>query len=98
MAIELKQTSSGVVLAIKVVPGAKRDAFAGEYGNGIKVRVSQPPEGGKANAAVIKLLAEALNIAASQIQLTRGQTSPRKEVTITGLNVDEITKRLNAAR
>ena len=45
-------------LNVKVVPGAKADRVVGRYGEGIKLQVSAPPEGGKANAAVVRVVAE----------------------------------------
>ncbi|HEY8750712.1 MAG TPA: DUF167 domain-containing protein [Tepidisphaeraceae bacterium] len=73
-------------LSIKVVPGAKKNRIVGKYGDAIKLQVSAPPEGGKANEAVIALLAEALGIGPRQISITRGHTQPRKTVEIDGLD------------
>jgi uncharacterized protein (TIGR00251 family) len=73
------------LLHIKAVPGAKSDAIVGPLGDRLKVRVRQPPEGGRANAAIIALLAEALNIAESNIELVRGQTNAEKTLRITGI-------------
>ena len=66
------------ILHVKVVPGSSRNRIAGRYGDAIKVQVSAPPEKGKANAAVIEVLAEALGVRPAQITLTGGQTQPRK--------------------
>jgi uncharacterized protein (TIGR00251 family) len=59
-------------LAIKVVPGASRDRVVGRYGDAIKVQVSAPPEDGKANKAVVRVLAEFLGTKPDQIEITRG--------------------------
>jgi uncharacterized protein (TIGR00251 family) len=75
-----------ITLAVKVVPGAKRDRVVGRYGEGIKIQVSAPPEDGKANEAVLKVLAEALGVARSRLHLLRGHTQPRKLITIDGID------------
>jgi len=96
MPLQLTERNGGVVLAIKVVPGASRDRIAGEYGGALKVTVSQAPERGAANKAVIALIAEALGVPTAQVEITRGHTSPRKEVVIRGISKDEILRRLGA--
>jgi len=92
--MKLQPRSNGFALAVKVVPGASRNAVAGTYGDGIKVTVSAAPERGAANDAVIRLLAEALGVPTSSVQIVRGHTSPRKEVLIVGLAAEQIEQRL----
>lgn len=74
-----------VLLNVKVVPGASRSKIAGWLGDALKIQTSAAPERGKANAAVIELLADYLKVKESQIQLVSGQTNPRKQFRITGL-------------
>ena len=74
-----------LTLSVKVVPGSTRDRVAGRYGDGVKVQVSAPPEAGKANAAVVNVLAEALGVKAAQVQLVRGHGTPKKVVSIEGI-------------
>lgn len=90
----LQSRSNGFALAVKVVPGASRNAIAGTHGDGIKVTVSAAPERGAANEAVIRLLAEVLGLPKTSVQIVRGQTSQRKEVLIVGLSADVIEQRL----
>jgi uncharacterized protein len=94
MPLHLTPKSGGFALAVKVVPGASRQRVVGEYGGGIKVMVTAAPQGGAANEAVVELLAEVLGMPRSQIQITRGHTSPRKEVFISGLTAEVIEERL----
>jgi hypothetical protein len=72
-------------LNVKVVPGASRSCIAGRLGDALKVRVAAAPEKGKANAAVIELLAEALGVKEAQIELVGGHTQPRKTFRISGM-------------
>ena len=95
--MQLQSRSNGFALAVKVVPGASRNAVTGAYGDGIKVTVSAAPERGAANDAVIRLLAEVLGVPTSNVQIVRGQTSPRKEVLIVGLAADVIEQRLGVS-
>lgn len=73
-------------LAVKVVPGARRNRVVGRYGDALKIQVSAPPEGGKANEAVIELLAVMLGLRANRLQLARGHTQPRKVIEVSGID------------
>jgi uncharacterized protein (TIGR00251 family) len=95
--LNLRAAEGGCVLPVKVVPGSSRDRLAGVLGDMLKVSVSAAPEKGKANAAVAKLLAAALQIDARQVQLASGPTNPRKEFLIIGLDADTVRARLASA-
>ena len=77
-------------LSIKVVPGASRDRVVGRYGDAIKVQVSAPPEGGKANQAVVELIAAALGVRRSEVRIAKGHAQSRKIVQIDGLTQAEV--------
>jgi len=81
-------------LSIKVVPGSSRDRVVGRYGDAIKVQVSAPPEGGKANKAVVELLAGVLGVRPNQVQVVKGHTQSRKVVQIDGMEQAEADARL----
>ena len=70
-------------LALRVTPGARTESLALENGR-LLVKVRAKPEDGKANAAVLDLLAGALGIATSRLRLLRGATGRDKLVQITG--------------
>ncbi|MDE2410834.1 MAG: DUF167 domain-containing protein [Sphingomonadales bacterium] len=70
-------------LALRVTPGARMESV--ELGEGkllVKVRVK--PEDGKANAAVLALVAEALGVATSRLQMLRGATGRDKLIRLSG--------------
>ncbi|MDA3959430.1 MAG: DUF167 domain-containing protein [Planctomycetota bacterium] len=71
-------------LRIKVVPGAKTERVAGPLGDALKVAVRAPPEGGKANAAVLALLATYLGLKRHDLAISAGHSQARKVVTCTG--------------
>jgi hypothetical protein len=83
-----------VRLRIKVVPGASRDGVDGWLGEALKLRVRAPPERGKANAAVVRLLADVLGLAPGDVEVLSGHGSPRKVVGIEGLSEAEVRGRL----
>jgi uncharacterized protein len=72
-------------IKVKVVPGASRDEIAGWLNDELKVRVAAPPEGGKANKAVIRLLAAEFSVKNSRINIIAGKSSPHKTVEIEGI-------------
>jgi uncharacterized protein (TIGR00251 family) len=82
------------LLNVKVVPGSSRDRVAGRYGDGIKVQVSAPPEGGRANRAVEKVLADALGVKSQRVRVVKGHTQPRKVVEIVGLDEAHLRSKL----
>lgn len=84
----------GCVLRVKVVPGSSRSRVAGMLGDRLKVSVSAPPEGGKANAAVCALVAEALGVAVRGVVVSEGHSQPRKTLTVAGLTVEQAAQRL----
>lgn len=88
----------GVIhLRVHVQPGAGRTAVVGRHGTALKVRVAAPPEAGKANEACQALLADALGLAAADIALASGGSSRQKRFSITGVDPDDLARRLEAA-
>lgn len=67
----------GTEIAVRVTPKASRNCVVVEEGQ-IRVYVTTVPEGGKANAAVVKLLAKAVGVPKSRLDLVRGQTARDK--------------------
>ena len=85
--IEFIPIDGGVRFAVKAVPGASRDGIAGELGGALKVRTSRPAERGKANAAIVKLLAKTFGVPKSHIEIIAGQSSRQKRVAIDGITM-----------
>jgi uncharacterized protein (TIGR00251 family) len=76
-----------LLVALKVQPGAGANAILGveeEAGGGrvLKLKVTAPPEGGKANAAVIKLLAKAWKLPKGRLTIASGAASRRKTLAV----------------
>lgn len=83
------------ILRVKVVPGASNDVISGWLGDELKVRLRQPPEDGKANRALLVLLAALLGVPVKHLQVARGATSPHKQVTVSSLSNVELLARLH---
>ena len=77
------------------MPASSRDGIAGWLGERLKVRVSAPPERGKANAAVEATIAEALGVPRECVRVVGGKASPRKVVEVVGLPEAEVYRRLS---
>ncbi len=75
-----------ISILVKVVPGSSKDAVVGQLADHLKIKVSAPPEGGKANKSVISVLAKWLGISAKQISIKSGHQSQRKVVEIQAID------------
>ncbi len=93
----ISRDGDDVLIRIKVVPGARSNGIAGVLGDRLKIRVSAPPEGGRANKAVCAMIAAALGAKPRQVSVESGQTSPEKVLRISGVDV-EMVARLSLSR
>ena len=84
----------GVLLTIRVVPRAARDEIQGFHGDALKVRLHAPPVDNKANEALVRFLAERLDLSRNQVRLIAGATGRTKQVVVVGLEEKEVRRRL----
>lgn len=70
------------LLHLYVQPGARRTGVSGVHDGCLKLQVAAPPVEGRANEAVLRWLAEALDVPRSQLELVAGQSSRRKRVAL----------------
>jgi uncharacterized protein (TIGR00251 family) len=94
--IALTSDARGTVLPVKAQPGARREGVLGERAGALRVAVSAAPERGKANAAIVAVLADALRVKRSEIALLSGETSRDKRFLVEGLAPDDVMARLDA--
>jgi len=92
--ISLRQTDDGLIVPVKVVPGASRDRIAGVLGDCLKITTSAPAEKGKANAAVARIRADCLGVSPREVTLVSGPTNPRKEFLVANMTTDRARQRL----
>ncbi len=81
-----KELPEGIILSVKAQPGARKDEIVGQWADSLKIRVTAPPEKGKANEAIIKLLAEVLGLKKSAFKIVSGETSRDKKILVQGIN------------
>ncbi|MCX5643828.1 MAG: DUF167 domain-containing protein [Phycisphaerae bacterium] len=82
-------------MPVRAQPGARRNEIRGEQDGALKVCVSQSPEKGKANKALVEVLCKALSLRKSQIELISGETSHHKRFLVRGLNPEELARRIS---
>jgi uncharacterized protein (TIGR00251 family) len=90
----------GLRLDVRLQPGASTNRIDGveALADGslvLKVRVGAPPEGGKANAALVKLLSKRWKLAKSDVEIVAGETGRRKTLLLHG-DPEELASRLAA--
>ena len=83
-------------LQLKVIPSSSKDCIVGWLEDSLKVKVKAPPDKGKANKAVIKVLEKELKLAKGSIEITSGTTSSRKVIEIDCNNDELIHQKLEA--
>ncbi|MCF6156265.1 MAG: DUF167 domain-containing protein [Candidatus Brocadia sp.] len=93
--LDIVTTNSGVILSIRTQPGSSKNRIIGEYGGRLKLAVTAAPEKGKANKAVIELLADTLHVHESSIHIISGETSRDKRLMIEGLTLEDLKSLLN---
>ncbi len=81
-------------LEVRVQPRAKRNALEAVEGQALKAYVTAPPEGGKANDALVALLSKALGVAKGRVHIVRGHRGRRKLVRIEEMAEPEARRRL----
>lgn len=91
--LDLVPVAGGTRLRLRVHPKARRDAIVGVHAGALKVCVTAAPEKGKANDAVVKLLAKALGLPKGAVEVVAGETSQDKTVVV-ALDAEELRNRL----
>jgi uncharacterized protein len=87
-------TGASTRLHLRVIPGSARSGVVGRYGDAWKLRVTAPPERGKANEAALDLLADALRVEPGALRLVAGHRARDKTIEVAGLSADEAERRL----
>ena len=85
----------GALLQIKVSAGAARERLIGRHGDALKLSVRAAPTKSKANDAVCRLVAAALDLPASAVTVLRGATARDKTLLVAGVEPTALAQRLN---
>jgi uncharacterized protein (TIGR00251 family) len=85
----IRAAAGGVTLAVRAQPGAKKTAIVGVYGEGaaaqLKISVQAPPIEGRANSALIAILADTFGLAKNRVELVSGELSRSKVFLLRGV-------------
>ncbi len=92
----LSPHKEGVVVTVWVVPGSKKTTLAGLYGDFLKVKVTEPPESGRANKMVLSFLAGLCGIPAADALLLSGASSRNKRILLKNASIDVVSDKLRA--
>lgn len=87
----------GSALSVVVVPRSGRSSIEQLADGAIQVRVTAPPADGAANTAMLRFLADLLDVPRSRLEIISGASSRRKRITIRDLTPAELETRLQAA-
>ena len=84
----------GALLQVKVSAGAARERLIGLHGDALKLSVRASPTKGKANDAVCRMVAAALDLPASAVTVLRGATARHKTLLVTGIEPAALAQKL----
>ena len=92
--MRLSATDNGVQFAVRAQPKASRDAIVGLHGDALKIAVTAAPQAGKANQAIVRLLAKTLGVGRAAVRIVAGHASRDKVVAVDGLTPTQLQEKL----
>jgi uncharacterized protein YggU (UPF0235/DUF167 family) len=98
MEIKLEKHPEGVVLPVRAHAGARRNELRLAEDGRLRASVTQAPEKGKANKAIIELLSRELGLKRSQIELVAGETAQQKRFLLRDVSAEEVARKLDQLR
>src|SRR5690349_10009066 len=96
-AAEKEGEAGSALIRLHVQPGAGKTARVGRHGDAVKVGGAAPPEGGRANDAVVALMAATFDVKLAQVSLVSGESSRAKGVKLDGVDEAEVERLLELA-
>ncbi|MFZ2149111.1 MAG: DUF167 domain-containing protein [Sedimentisphaerales bacterium] len=94
--LKIQEIDKRVVFVAKIVPGSSSPTrICGLLDGMLKVKVSAPPEKGKANQCLLKFLAKQLGVKKNTVSIISGKTSPVKNIQVSGISADTLLKKLD---
>jgi uncharacterized protein len=83
--LKITDKDGAVSFSVRVQPRASRDEIAGEYQDGLKIRLTAPPVDDRANEALRKLLAGRLKVPLAAVRIAAGERSRTKRIEVRGV-------------
>lgn len=90
----VRDSPTGVVIDIRVIPRATGTALAGTRQDAVLIRLSAPPVGGAANDALIRFVAECLGVPIRAVRIIAGATDRNKRLAVDGVRASDVRARL----
>ena len=96
MDMAIQELDEGAAFTAKIVPGSSgQTRICGLLDGMLKIKVSAPPEKGKANQCLLKFVARTLGVKKNAVSIIAGTTSPVKHVQVLGISAETLLKKLN---
>lgn len=83
--MQVTEKDGAISFSVRVQPRASRDEIAGEWQDGLKIRLAAPPVDDRANEALRRLLAARLKVPVTAVRIAAGERSRTKRVEIRGV-------------
>jgi uncharacterized protein (TIGR00251 family) len=96
--MEIAARDGSVSFCVQLQPRASRDAIEGEHAGALKIRLTAPPVDDRANEALVRLLAERLNVPLAAVRIVGGDKSRGKRVIVAGVRPEQVLALLSAAK
>jgi uncharacterized protein len=93
----VSSSPSGVVISVRVIPRASRSAIDGTRGDAVLVRLKAPPVDGAANAELVRVMANSLDVPARNVSIISGEHARQKRVAVSGIDRELAEARLAVA-
>jgi uncharacterized protein (TIGR00251 family) len=90
----IRADKDGFILSVKVQPRASANSIEAPLGNELRIKITAPPVDSAANEALIRFLAEELDVPRNRIELLRGHTSRHKQLKIYGITLDQVLTKI----
>ena len=90
----IQPVAGGCIVNVRVIPRASRNQIQGVLGDSLKIRLQAPPVEGKANSALVRFLADELNLPVRSISLLSGGTGRNKRILVGGVDKEQVRARL----
>ena len=90
--LAITERTNSVRFAVRVIPRARRSTIEGVHGGALKVRLTAPPVDGSANEELVEVLADALGVPRSRVQIAGGARSRSKVVEVTGVTGEGVRR------
>ena len=92
--LKVQEFDKGVIFTVKVIPASSRTTVSGLLDGMLKIKLSAPPQKGKANKSLIELLALQLSIKNKNIKILSGRANEIKDIHIRGISADTLKSKL----